>query len=165
MRPTNVTERLARASARRKWLVIGAWTLAVLASAVAIAGLLGSALTTYDDFTDRPEAERAERILERAFPPVRADRGFDVDEAVIVSSHHLTAEDPRFERRMTSLAARAGRCSASRSRCSSSSSSSAASRPRSCRSPSRSRASSLRWPSSPASARRSSSTSSSSTCW
>ena len=51
MRVKNLTERLARASARRRWLVVGGWLLAVLASAAAIAGLLGSALTTEDDFT------------------------------------------------------------------------------------------------------------------
>jgi uncharacterized membrane protein YdfJ with MMPL/SSD domain len=36
---------------------------------------------------------------------VRGDRGFRVDEAVIVSSPRTTAEDPRFDRRMSSLAA------------------------------------------------------------
>jgi RND superfamily putative drug exporter len=101
----NFTERLARASARRRWLVIAAWMLAVLASAAAIAGLLGPALTMEDDFTGRPEAERAEQVLQRAFPPVRADQGFRVDEAVILPSPRLRAEDPRFERRMTTLAA------------------------------------------------------------
>jgi RND superfamily putative drug exporter len=105
MRRANFTERLARAAARRKWFVIGAWMVAVLASAAAIAGLLGSALTTDDDFTGRPEAERAEQILERAFPPVRPGRGFEADEAVIVSSPRLSADDPRFERRMRTLAA------------------------------------------------------------
>jgi putative drug exporter of the RND superfamily len=105
MSPRNFTERLARASARRKWLVLGAWMLAVLASAAAIAGLLGSALTDDDDFTGQPESQRAEQILERAFPPVRADRGFRVDEAVIVSSPRLSAQDRMFERRMDSLAA------------------------------------------------------------
>ena len=94
MRPRNFTERLASASARRKWLVLGAWMLAVLASAAAIGGLLGSALTTDDDFTGSPEAERAEQVLERAFPPVRADEGFRVDEAVIVSSPRATAGRP-----------------------------------------------------------------------
>jgi uncharacterized membrane protein YdfJ with MMPL/SSD domain len=105
VRVKNVTERLARASTRRKWLVISGWMLAVLASAAAIAGLLGTALTTDDDFTGRPEAQRAEQVLERALPQVRGDRGFRVDEAVIVSSPRTTAEDPRFDRRMSSLAA------------------------------------------------------------
>jgi RND superfamily putative drug exporter len=104
MLPSNVTERLARASARRKWRVIAAWMLAVLASAAAIGGLLGSALTTEDDFTGRPEAERAERVLQRAFSPVGADRGFHIDEAVIVSSSRLSADEAPFKRRMTTLA-------------------------------------------------------------
>ena len=105
MRVKNLTERLARASTRRRWLVICCWLLAVLASAAAIGGLLESALTTDDDFTGRPEAQRAEQVLKRAFPPVRGDRGFRVDEAVIVSSTRLSADEPRFERRMSSLAA------------------------------------------------------------
>jgi len=101
----NLAERLARASTRRKWLVISAWVLAILASAVAIGGLLGSALTTDDDFTGRPEAQRAEQVLKHSFPPLRRDRGFRVDEAVIVSSSRLDARDPRFERHMSALAA------------------------------------------------------------
>jgi uncharacterized membrane protein YdfJ with MMPL/SSD domain len=105
MRPHNLTERLARASARRRWRVIGAWMLAVVASAAAIGGFLGSALTTDDDFTGEPEAQRAEQVLERAFPPVRRDQGFRVDEAVIVSSPRLTADEPDFARRLKTLGA------------------------------------------------------------
>src|SRR5215207_10577091 len=104
MRSMNVCERLARAGARRKRLVIAAWLVAVLASAAAIGGLLGSALTTDDDFTGRPEAQRAEQVLESAFPPVRADRGFHVDEAVIVTSPRLIAGEPRFDARLQTLA-------------------------------------------------------------
>ena len=100
----NVTERLARVSARHRWAVVGAWVVVVLLSVVAIAGLLGDALTTDDDFTGRPEAQRAEQVLERAFPPVRADRGFQVDETVIVSSPRMTAGDPRFGARLRTLA-------------------------------------------------------------
>src|SRR5215213_8144583 len=101
----NVTERLARAAARRRWLVIGGWTLAVLASAAAIGGLLGSSLTSDDDFTGSPEAQRAEQVLHRAFPPREAGRGFRADEAVFVGSADASTGDPRFERRMTTLAA------------------------------------------------------------
>src|SRR3954451_14446226 len=71
LRVKNFTERLARASARRRWPVVGCWLLAVVVSAAAIAGLLGSALTTEDDFTGRPEAQRAELLLKSAFPPPR----------------------------------------------------------------------------------------------
>jgi len=96
--------RLARASARRKWAVIGAWAVAVLASSAAIASLLGSALTTDDDFTGRPEAQRAALITDRAFPEAGSHR-FEVDEAVIVSSPRSSADDPAFERRLDTLAA------------------------------------------------------------
>ncbi|HEX5781905.1 MAG TPA: MMPL family transporter, partial [Solirubrobacteraceae bacterium] len=76
----------------------------VVLSAVAIAGLLGDALTTDEDFTGRPEAQRAEQTLHAAFPPVRTDRGFEVDETVIVSSSRATADEPRFEDRLETLA-------------------------------------------------------------
>jgi uncharacterized membrane protein YdfJ with MMPL/SSD domain len=104
MSTRNVTERLARASAGRRGLVIGGWTLAVLASAIVVAGFLGSALTTDDDFTGRPESQRAEQLLQRAFPPLRAQGGSDVDEAVIVTSARLRTTDPEFERRLSTLA-------------------------------------------------------------
>jgi RND superfamily putative drug exporter len=104
MLPPNLTERLARASARHRRLVIAAWLAAVLASAAVIAGLLGSALTTDDDFTGVPESQRAEEILQRAFPPDRG-RAFRVDEAVLVSSSARTADDAGFERRLRTLAA------------------------------------------------------------
>jgi len=105
MSTRNITERLARASAGRPRLVIGAWALGVLAAAAVIAGLLGSALTTDDDFTGHPESQRAEQLLERAFPPVQARDGFRVDEAVIVSSARLHASDAGFQRRLATLAA------------------------------------------------------------
>jgi uncharacterized membrane protein YdfJ with MMPL/SSD domain len=100
----NFTERLARASARRKWAVIGVWVVAVLGSAGAIGGLLGSALTTEDDFTGRPEAQRAEQLAERSFGSDPARAGFHADEAVIVSSSQLRADHPRFKRRLQTLA-------------------------------------------------------------
>ena len=101
----NLTERLARASTRHKWLVISCWLLAILASAAAIGGLLGTALTTDNNSTGRPEAQRAEQVLKRAFPPVPSDQGFRVDEAVIVSSSRMHTDDPRFERRIDWLGA------------------------------------------------------------
>ncbi|MEA2194815.1 MAG: putative drug exporter of the superfamily, partial [Solirubrobacteraceae bacterium] len=113
MRTSNITERLARACARRRRVVLGGWALAVLAAAMTIAALLGSALTTDDDFTGRPESQRAEQLLQRAFaaqpgarPAATAQREFQVDEAVIVTSQgRLSARDPRFARRLRTLAA------------------------------------------------------------
>jgi putative drug exporter of the RND superfamily len=106
MHAANITERLARSSARHRRLILVGWLVAVVASAAAIAGLLGSALTTDDDFTGRPEAQRAEQTLHRAFgtPAGAARRRFTVDEAVLVSSRTLSADDPRFGRRLATLA-------------------------------------------------------------
>ena len=101
---THLTQQLARVSVHRRWTVISAWAVGVLLSAVAIAGLLGTALTTDDDFTGRPEAQRAEQVLQQAFPPVRADQGFEVDETVIVSSPWMSADDARFAERLDTLA-------------------------------------------------------------
>jgi uncharacterized membrane protein YdfJ with MMPL/SSD domain len=127
MRTRNITERLARWSARRRRLVLGGWALAVVAAAIAIAALLGSALTTEDDFTGRPESQRAEQVLHAAFAPRHAPDGaaaartpaaegeFHADEAVIVTSQRgLTTSDAAFARRLRTLAAdiratRAGR--------------------------------------------------------
>src|SRR4051794_325935 len=113
MRTPNFTERLARAGARRRRLVLGGWGLAVLVAAGMIAGLLGSALTTDDDFTGMPESQQARQVLRDAFPPERAiASASDVDEAVIVSSSSSAASaagpragDPRFAARLRTLAA------------------------------------------------------------
>jgi putative drug exporter of the RND superfamily len=77
------TERLARASAARPKLTLTAWLAAFLAAGVAIAMLLGSSLTTDDDFTNRPESQRAEAIADAAFG--RTERsGFHTDVTVVV---------------------------------------------------------------------------------
>ncbi len=117
MRTTNITERLARSSARRRRAVLAGWAVAVLAAALTIAALLGSALTTDDDFTGRPESQRAEQLLHEAFAPkpgavpagaparAGAAREFHADEAVIVTSQRgLSASDPRFASRLRTLA-------------------------------------------------------------
>jgi uncharacterized membrane protein YdfJ with MMPL/SSD domain len=108
MRTPNFTERLARAGARRRRLVLGAWGLGVMVAAAIIATLLGSALTTDDDFTGTPESQRARQVLRDAFPPVRSTASAsDVDEAVIVSSSTagVHAGDERFRERLRTLSA------------------------------------------------------------
>ena len=76
------TERLARASASRPKLTLAAWLGAFLAAGAAIAMLLGSSLTTDDDFTNRPESTRAEEIADVAFGQQRGD--FHTDVTVVV---------------------------------------------------------------------------------
>ena len=89
---TSLTQRLARFSALHPWRVLVAWGLVLLASMMAIATLLGSALTTDAEITTNPDSVKASELLMAGFP----DRD-QVDEVVIIRSADLTANDPEFE--------------------------------------------------------------------
>jgi uncharacterized membrane protein YdfJ with MMPL/SSD domain len=78
------TERLARASASRPKLTLTAWLVAFVAAGATIAMLLGSSLTTDDDFTSRPESVRAEEIVDAAFSRTQRADSFNADVAVLV---------------------------------------------------------------------------------
>jgi putative drug exporter of the RND superfamily len=98
------TERLARASAARPKLTLVAWLGAFLAAGVAIAMLLGSSLTSDDDFTNRPESKRAEQIAENAFRGQSG--GFEADATVVVHTPRradLSASVRAVERRLSAI--------------------------------------------------------------
>ena len=98
MRRIPLTERLARACARRPWLTIAAW----LAVVVAAGGLLlafGDSLQAADDFIGRPESKQAEELLAQRLPGSDADT-----EIVVVRSGSLTVGDPAYEARVRDLA-------------------------------------------------------------
>ena len=57
-------ESLARASATRPWRTLGIWLVVLAAGIAGSATLLGPALTTEFDFTNSPEAKRAEQVLQ-----------------------------------------------------------------------------------------------------
>jgi uncharacterized membrane protein YdfJ with MMPL/SSD domain len=78
-----MTERLARASARRPWLVIGAWILAIVVAFVLIAGLLGDVLSSEARVTGNPESAQAEQLIDERFPAQVANQG-GITEVVIV---------------------------------------------------------------------------------
>jgi uncharacterized membrane protein YdfJ with MMPL/SSD domain len=78
------TERLARASAARPKLTLAAWLAAFLAAGAAIAILLGSSLTTDDDFTNRPESQRADEIADAEFGRDERIEAFRNDVTVVV---------------------------------------------------------------------------------
>ena len=85
------TEGLARASARRPWLVVGTWAAIIVASIVAIGALLASGLTTEVALTNDPESQRAENLLEDRL------RGPEpTNEIVIVRSDTATVDDDQF---------------------------------------------------------------------
>jgi RND superfamily putative drug exporter len=86
---------LARASSKRPWLVIGGWLVALVVAVGLISALLADTLTTDFDFTDNPEAKRAELLLEsRMEPPFGGPETFA--EAVVISSASAVATDPAF---------------------------------------------------------------------
>ncbi len=85
------TESLSAASARRPWLVIGAWAVLFVVAVILIVTLLSDALTTEIALTNNPESERADAILEEW-------RGVTRDnEIIIVRSETLTVDDPAFQ--------------------------------------------------------------------
>jgi len=84
-------EGLAAGSARRPWLVVGAWVALLVTSFFLIATLLSDALTTEIRLTNDPESERADALLE-------AWRGEEHGtEVVSVRSETLTVDDAAFE--------------------------------------------------------------------
>src|SRR3990170_1783036 len=86
------TEALARASARRPWLVVGAWAAVFAISIALISGLLSDALTNEVGFTSNPDSKRADTLLEQRL------RGSEkVNEVVIVRSADRTVDDAAFK--------------------------------------------------------------------
>ena len=84
------TERLARASARRPWLVIGIWIVLLLAGGYLASGI-GDVLTQSFSLTSKPESQRADDLLQaRLRGPKQAQ------ESVLISSPSLTVDDPAF---------------------------------------------------------------------
>jgi RND superfamily putative drug exporter len=96
----DVTGRLARASSRRPWRTVALWVASIVLSVGAIAGLLGSSLTTDAEMTNNPESYRGYDVLNAHFPP-SPDY---VNELVVVRSRTLTVADPGFRAKVESLA-------------------------------------------------------------
>ncbi len=59
-------EALARASSRHPWRTVGIWAAILIAGFAAMSTLLSPALTNDFDFTNNPEAIRAQKLLEAA---------------------------------------------------------------------------------------------------
>jgi RND superfamily putative drug exporter len=86
-----MTERLARACARRPWRVLAGWVVVVAASAVVIASLLGNALTNEADVMTQTDSRRADELL-----AARMGGEPEATEVVVVRSATLTVDDPAF---------------------------------------------------------------------
>jgi len=86
------TGNLARASARHRWITIGAW-LGILAAAIVLAGtLLGDALTIETKLTNNPESAQADTLLHERL----GQSNTTLDETAIVRSTTLTVDDPAY---------------------------------------------------------------------
>ncbi len=85
-----ITERIARASARRPWLVIGLW-IALLVVGGMLAGGVGDVLTTEMRMANETESAKADRLIEE-----RMGQGEPASEIVIVRSSTFTAQDEPF---------------------------------------------------------------------
>lgn len=87
------TTGLARLSARRPWVAIGAWAL-VLVLGLVMTGFLNT--TTDANFTNDPESVRAEDLIDERF-----GREEMVSETIIIRSDTLTVDDPAFQEVVT----------------------------------------------------------------
>jgi RND superfamily putative drug exporter len=76
-----MTERLARASSRRPWLVVGLWLIVILASFVLVAMFL--AFEGEAEITRTTESKEADRVLAEGFPQ-EATNGQSISEVVVV---------------------------------------------------------------------------------
>jgi uncharacterized membrane protein YdfJ with MMPL/SSD domain len=93
-----MTERLARACARRPWRVLGGWVLAVVVSVVLIASFLGEALTSTAEVTAQTDSKRADELLAE-----RGGSGPAPSEVVVVRSPTLTVDDAAFRAQLRRL--------------------------------------------------------------
>src|ERR687891_505544 len=95
------TQRLAGASARRPWLVVGLWIAAISIAGYASSQFLADSLTTQIEVTNDPEAQRAADLIEQRFGAA------GVTEVFILTSEDATVTDGAFERAVRSLQASA----------------------------------------------------------
>ena len=82
-----LTERIARLCARRPWLTIAIWA-AVVACAIAVVLLLSGSLSTEDSFTNNPESDQAQALIDERMPS-----GDIQPEMVVVRGSNGTVDD------------------------------------------------------------------------
>ena len=90
-----VTERLARACARRPKRTLALWGLAVVVS-VLLVGTALRGLSSEGDVTGHPESVRAANLMNKAFPPTPAQLKRQVSDVIVVHSDRYTVTAPQF---------------------------------------------------------------------
>ena len=99
-----MTERLALSSSRRPWLTLAGWTLALVAAIAITAGFLGDALSGDEEVTSETDSRRADELVSERFAEERGGLGQGATEVVVVRSSGTTVDEPRFERRVRTIA-------------------------------------------------------------
>jgi hypothetical protein len=85
---------LAGRSARRPWVVVGAWVLTLVISMALIVILIGDSLTTDVGLTGEPESREANSLINERF---RVPGESTETEIILVSSQQLTVDEPAFQ--------------------------------------------------------------------
>jgi putative drug exporter of the RND superfamily len=96
-----MTERLARASSRRPWLVVSLWLLVILTAFVLIAMFL--AFEGEAEITRTTESKQAERILDEGFPQ-QAATGQAISEVVVMRAESGDLRTEATRERVAALA-------------------------------------------------------------
>jgi RND superfamily putative drug exporter len=93
------TEHIARTCARRPWLTLGAWIVALVVAIATIAALLD--LTTEGEITSNPESEQGYEAMSRHI--LGNENEEYVNELVLVRSASLTVDDARFREKVAAV--------------------------------------------------------------
>jgi RND superfamily putative drug exporter len=94
MNPRNWTESLARACARRPWVTVGIWVVAMALALFSVITLLSGALVTEVEPTNAPESSVALDLMNER---LGIEETTNLDGMVIVRSAALTVDDPEFK--------------------------------------------------------------------
>ncbi|HEX5949209.1 MAG TPA: MMPL family transporter [Actinomycetota bacterium] len=87
-------ESLARASSRHPWRTLAVWVVLIATMGFVSSQLLGDVLTQEFEFTNEPEAVRAQEVIDEKFTDGTETAS---TEFFIVQSESLSVDDPRFE--------------------------------------------------------------------
>jgi RND superfamily putative drug exporter len=96
-----MSERLARVSSRRPWLVVGVWLIVILTAVVLVAMFL--AFEGEAEITRTTESKQAQRILDEGFPQEAAS-GQAITEVVVVRAEDGRARSAATRARVAALA-------------------------------------------------------------
>ena len=100
MNVRNWNESLARACARRPWLTVGIWVVAIALAIFVMSNWLGDALVTEVEPTNNPESSEALELMNERLGISEFE---DLDETIIVRSSTLTVDDAEFRSHVESM--------------------------------------------------------------